>query len=214
MMMMVVSAGLRPAVLVVPVVVIVSSVGGPRDRVRRRDDDQRRSWGWWRWNRLGGRSAVGCGRWRRWRARGGCARGRWRRLGPGSADGPRRSGRCTAVRHRAEHQQASCGRPGGDRHGRPMDCRPRGDGCLHGARGAGRSRRRRAGGGPDRRLGTLLRGVRDAQREDSDERHRHGDRPYPGVASPPGPPARGRARRGGILRFGRRVDGRGPGRST
>ena len=228
MMAMVVSTGIRSAVLVVPMAVIGFGVVDPRDRDRRRDDDRRWDWNrrrdddrrrirgcrrWWRENRRDGRRGAGRGRWRR------RARGRWRRAGPGSTDGPRRSGGCTAARHRAKYQQASCGRAGGDLRGRCMDRRRRDDGRLHvGARGARRRRRRRrAGGGTNRRLGVLLQSAPDTEREDGEQRHRRGDRPAPGVTSPPGLPdhaARGRGRCDRALRLSRLARRRGLSRSA
>ena len=231
-MAMVVSTGLRRAVLVVPIVVIamvVIAVGvvDPRDRARRRGDDRR-------WSRRDGCRGDGCrgdGRRGNGRRGDGCsdggrrgdgrgrrrrrARGRWRWVGgPGSADGRCRSGRCAAARNRAKCRHASYGRAGGDPHGRRRDLRRRDDGRLHGARGA--RRRRRAGGGPDRRLGAPLQNAREAEREGGDQRRR-GDSDGLGVTLPPGlpdPVARGRGRRGSILRVSRLARRRGLARSS
>ena len=192
------STGPRPAVLVVPMVVVGFEAVGLRGRDRRRDDGSRWSRGcrrWWRWTRRdgprgGGRGCRGDGRGRRTRR----TRGRWSRFGPGSADGRRRGGRCATTRNHAKYQQASFGPAGGDLRGRRMDHRRRDDRRMHRARATWRWRR--PGGGPDRRLGAarrlgaLMQSACDAEREDGQQRHRYGDRPGLGVASPSGLPIR------------------------
>lgn len=231
-MAMVVSTGLRPAALVASMVVgfgfvvrFVVTFGfgcgcgfvDLRDRDRRRGDDRRGSRGCRRWERRNGRDGRGgdgrrVGGGGRWRRR---APDRWRRLGPGSANGPRGSGRCVAARNRANDQQTSDGCAGGDSHGRRLDERRRDDGRLHGARGT--RRWRRPGGGPNRCLGAPSKSARDSEREDGEQRRCRDDRPAPGVTSPRGRPdraARGRGRRGSVLRSSLLARRCGTGRSA